>query len=67
MFARRVIFVLDLPLPQGDMTEAAAAQGDPAPRAVLPHHDLGPDSHQVVTTETSTLSLSYPQCAHFRL
>lgn len=61
MFAGRVIFVLDLPLPQGDMAEAAAAQGDPAARAVLPHHDLGPDSDQVVTTETSTLSLSYPQ------
>ena len=52
MFARRVIFVVDLPLPEGDVTEAAAPQRDPAARAVLPHHDLGPDSHQVVTTET---------------
>ena len=53
MLARRVIFVVNLPLPEGDMTEAAAPQRDPAARAVLPHHDLSPDSHQVVTTETN--------------
>ena len=56
MFARRVIFVVNLPLPEGDMTEAAAPQRDPAARAVLPHHHLGPDSHQVVTTAIQTVS-----------
>ena len=54
MFAGRVIFVVDLPLPQGDVAEAAAPQGNPAARAVLPHHHLGPDSHQVVTTAIQT-------------
>ena len=58
MFARRVIFVVNLPLPEGDMTEAAAPQRDPAARAVLPHHDLGPHSDQVVTTETNTVTVS---------
>ena len=53
MFAGRVIFVVDLPLPQGHVTEAAAPEGDPAAGAVLPHHDLGPDPDQVVTTENS--------------
>ena len=56
MFARRVIFVVDLPLPQGHVTEAAAAQRDPAASAVLPHHDLGPDPDQVVTTAIQTVS-----------
>ena len=64
MFARRVIFVVNLPLPEGDMTEAAAPQGDPAARAVLPHHDLGPHSDQVVTTETLILH-SLPACQHY--
>ena len=62
MLARRVIFVVDLPLPEGDVTEAAAPQRDPAARAVLPHHDLGPHSHQVVTTETPVSVMS---CRHY--
>lgn len=45
--------MVDLPLPDGHMAEAAAPEGDPAAGAVLPHHDLGPDPHQVVTTENS--------------
>ena len=52
MFAGRVVLVVDLPLPHGDVAEAAAPQGHPAARAVLPHHHLGPHPHQVLTTET---------------
>lgn len=48
MLARRVVLVLDLPLADGDVTEAAPPERHPAPRAVLPHHHLRPHPDQVV-------------------
>ena len=61
VLARRVVLVLDLPLADGDMTEAAPAERDPAPRAVLPHHHLGPHPHQVVPAAISNITSQYTQ------
>ena len=48
VLAGLVVLVVDLLLLDRHVGEAAAAQGDPAARAVVPHHDLGPHPHQVV-------------------